>query len=108
MSQPLAVGFTPRASRQVGEAGRWWRENRTKAPDALVEELQQAVDLVASQPEVGAVARNVKLAGVRRLLLRRVGYHLYYRRLVAPTPSIQVIAFWHASRGDHPNYDGAA
>lgn len=103
MNQPLPVAFTQRASRQVVEAGRWWRENRTKAPGALVEELQQVLDLVTSQPEVGAVARNVKLAGVRRVLLRRVGYHLYYRRLVAPTPSIQVIAFWHASRGSSPN-----
>lgn len=102
MSQPLPVAFTQGASQQVGEAGRWWRENRSKAPDALVEELQQALDLVASQPEVGAVARNVNLAGVRRVLLRRVGYHLYYRRLLAPTPSIQVIAFWHASRGSGP------
>lgn len=102
MNQPLPVAFTQRASRQVVEADRWWQENRSKAPDALVEELQQVLDLVTSQPGVGAVARNVNLAGVRRVLLRRVGYHFYYRRLLAPTPSIQVIAFWHASRGSSP------
>jgi hypothetical protein len=45
----------------------------------------------------------MKLAGVRRVLLRRVAYHLYYRRLLVPAPSIQVIAFWHASRGSSPD-----
>ena len=101
MSEPLPIDFTLRASRQVAEAGRWWLEHRSKAPDALHEELQQVMQLVASQPEVGAIARNVKLAGVRRVLLGRVGYHLYYRRLDSPA-SIQVVAFWHATRGEAP------
>ena len=59
------------------------------------------MQLVASHPEAGAIARNVELAGVRRILLRRVGYHLYYRRFDSPA-SIQVVAFWHASRGEAP------
>jgi plasmid stabilization system protein ParE len=102
VSQPLPINFTLRASRQVTEAGIWWREHRSKAPDALHEELQQGLQLIASQPEIGAIARNVKLAGVRRILLRRVGYHVYYRRVHSPDASIQVVAFWHASRGDAP------
>lgn len=102
MSQPLAVTFTRRASKHVDGAGRWWRENRAKAPEALREELEQALQLVASQPDVGAVARNTKLAVVRRLLLSRVGYHLYYRLIETPARSIQVVALWHASRGAGP------
>ncbi len=102
MSQPLPVSFTRRASRDVEEAGRWWRKNREKAPEALSEELEQALQLIASQPEVGAIARNIKLAGVRRILLNRVSYHLYYRVRETQARSIQVVALWHASRGARP------
>ena len=103
MSQRLPVSFTRRASKHVDEAGRWWRENRAKAPEALREELDQALQLIASQPDVGAIACNAKLAGVRRVLLSRVSYHLYYRLLETPARSIQVVALWHASRGKGPH-----
>lgn len=93
MSDALPVSFTRRASRHIEEAGRWWRENREKAPDALTEELTRALELIASRPEVGAIARNVALPRVRRVLLGRVNYHLYYRVKDTPAPSIQVIAF---------------
>jgi hypothetical protein len=77
VSQGRPVSFTRQAARQVEEAGDWWRENRTKAPEALREELERALELIASQPDVGAIARNAKLAGVRRIFLSRVRYHLY-------------------------------
>ena len=102
MNPPLPIRFTRRASRQVDEAGQWWQEHRTKAPAALREELERALQLIGSQPDVGARARNTNLAGVRRILLRRVGYHLYYRLLDTPSRSIQVVALWHASRGQGP------
>jgi len=103
VSQHLPVSFTRRASKHVDEAGRWWRENRAKAPEALREELDQALQLIASQPDVGAIARNTKLAGVRRVRLSRVKYHLYYRLIETPARSIQVVALWHASRSAGPH-----
>lgn len=102
MSGRLPVRFTRRAARQVEEAGRWWRENRSKAPEALREELERALELIAAQPQVGARARNLALAGVRRLLLSRVNYHLYYRVSDRPPEGIQIIALWHAKRGSRP------
>ena len=77
MTSPVPVVFTRRAERHVQEAGTWWKNNRAKAPGALAEELGHALRLVASQPDVGAIARNVRLPGVRRVLVRRVNYHLY-------------------------------
>lgn len=102
MSRPLPVSFTRRAAEQTEAAGRWWRENRTKAAEAFREELEQALQLVASQPELGARARSTRLAGVRRVLLGRVRYHLYYRVVDSPTRSIEVLALWHTSRGGKP------
>jgi plasmid stabilization system protein ParE len=102
VNSPLPVVFTRRAERHVREAGTWWRANRPKAPEALAEELASALRLVASQPDVGAVARNVRLPGVRRVLLRRVNYHLYYQLMEAPARTVHIVAFWHANRGTAP------
>jgi plasmid stabilization system protein ParE len=102
VSDPLPVSFTRRASADVEEAGRWWRENRTKAPDAFAEELARALDLIASQPQIGATARNVALAGIRRILLGRVNYYVYYRVSDRTPRSIEVVALWHASRNSEP------
>ena len=101
MNERFAVAFTPRASREVTEAKRWWRANRTKAPNALEEELRTALDLIATTPGIGSVARNVVLSGVRRIFLNRVNYFLYYR----PKPGaqiVEVVAVWHARRGAAP------
>lgn len=102
MISRLSVRFTRRAARHVDEAGGWWHANRTKAPGALREELARALQVITTQPDAGATARNVRLAGVRRILLRRVNYHLYYRLVESPSRSIQVVALWHAGRGDGP------
>ena len=102
MSQPLPVRFTRRAAQQVEDAGLWWHEHRAKVPDAIREELERALQLIASHPNMGARARNAKLTGVRRIVLSRVGYHLYYRLLDAPSRSIQILALWHASRAQGP------
>lgn len=101
MSERFTVAFTPRASREVAEAKRWWRANRTKAPDALEEELRTTLDLIATTPGIGAVARNVALPGVRRIFLNRVNYFVYYRP-VAESRIVEIVALWHARRGSGP------
>jgi hypothetical protein len=79
VSGKLAVSFTPRAAKQVDEAAHWWQQNRPKAPAALSEDLEAALELISTQPLVGAIARNIKLRNVRRVYLNRIGYYLYYR-----------------------------
>lgn len=73
--------------------------NRPAALDAIREELERAFGLLAVEPRVGAVARNAKLRGVRRIHLSRVHYHIYYRVL---SGVVEVLAFWHTSRGAGP------
>src|ERR1022692_1866432 len=46
---------------------------------AIADEIQRALALIRNQPRIGAVARNPRLPGVRRVHLSRVHYHLYYR-----------------------------
>ncbi len=101
MKQKLPVRIVTSAANAIVEAAEWWLINRTKAPEAFIEDLDSALDLIALQPNVGAKARNMKLTGVRRIHLSRVHYYLYYRLKRTP-PSIEVLALWHTSRGSEP------
>ena len=101
MSGPLPVRIVGTAARAIIEAAEWWASNRPKAPVAFAEELERALQLIASQPAIGAQAQNAKLAGVRRIHLTRVRYYLYYRISRSP-PGIEVLALWHTSRGSDP------
>ena len=97
----LAVTFWKRAAGQVESAGQWWRKNRRESPDALSEELVRTLDLITRQPGIGLPAQNTRLSGVRRILLPRVGYFLFYR-VETEKQVIQVLAFWHTKRGSGP------
>ena len=101
MSELLHVEVSALAAEHIREAEAWWRTNRLKAPNAIREELERASALVAAQPDIGSRARNVKLVGVRRIHLARIRYHLYYRIIEAPR-QIEILGFWHASRGSQP------
>jgi hypothetical protein len=101
VSDPLEIAVSSLAAGQIRAAEKWWRINRPKAPNAIREDLDHASSLIAIQPEVGARARNVVLSGVRRLHLARIRYDLYYRLVEAPR-RLELLAFWHASRGSGP------
>jgi len=79
MSGPLPVRIVSSAVRSIAEVGAWWTENRPKAPDAFVDDLEHALTLIASHPDIGAKAKNAKLKNVRRVHLARVHYYLYYQ-----------------------------
>ncbi len=97
---PIKIGL--RAAQQIRKASVWWRDNRPAAPGAVREELEKAFELIRVQPNIGATAANVRLAGVRRVYLSRIGYHLYYQVSSSP-PQVEVLALWHSSRGSAPN-----
>ena len=101
MRRPLVIVVSDVAKAQILTAEQWWRLNRPKAPDAIAEELERASSLIAAQPGVGSTARDADLAGVRRLHLARVRYDLYYR-VHEDFNRVEVLAFWHASRGRRP------
>ncbi len=100
MAFPIKI--VPRAASEIAEAWDWWQANRQAAPAALDEELCRAFALILEHQFVGARALNTKLAGVRRIYLSRVHYHLYYRFRSVPK-IIEVLALWHASRGSGPD-----
>jgi len=100
LSQSLAIRVARRAATEIDEARDWWEFNRVAAPGAIADEIERAFALIRSQPRIGALARNAGLPGVRRVHLGRIHYHRYYR--VTPV-AIEILAFWHTSRGSVPS-----
>lgn len=100
MKPPLSVRISISAAQAIEDAATWWATNRPKAPNAFSVDLENALRLIASYPEIGARARNAKLGSIRRVHIARVHYHLYYR--VTNEPAVEVLALWHTSRRDFP------
>jgi plasmid stabilization system protein ParE len=99
VTSKLRIDISLRAAAQIEAAAIWWAKNRPAAPGAIRQELERAFSLMAIQPSLGARALNVRLRGVRRLHLSRIHYHIYYR---ANDLTVDVLAFWHTSRGTAP------
>ena len=99
MNTPLRVEITDSAQAQISAAAAWWTKNRPAAPDAIRDELDRILDLLRVQPVIGTMARRTQLSGVRRVTLSRVRYYVYYR---VADDALQVLAFWHTSRGTEP------
>ena len=88
------------AEREIREASTWWQENRPAAKNLLHDELARGFELVTNHPSIGAQAIDTEFSGVRRLLLYRISYHLYYR---VERDFVEVLAFWHTSLGQGPS-----
>ena len=101
MPPSFRIQIVPRAEAAIVEAVEWWAKNRTAAGDSFKKDLHSAFTLIRNHPGIGEVARNVRLQGVRRVLLGRVSYYLYYRS-VPERETVEVLALWHTSRGAGP------
>lgn len=55
--------------------------------------------ILVSQPGVGMPTRRGRVRGLRRVTLSRIHYYLYYR---VSAGALEVLAFWHTSRGRPP------
>ena len=68
---------------------------RAAASDAVADDFEDALLLLAMQPELGARSALPRYPDLRRLFLSRIRYHVYYQSL---PDRVVVLAFWHASR----------
>ncbi|MDP2793147.1 MAG: type II toxin-antitoxin system RelE/ParE family toxin [Sulfurisoma sp.] len=96
----LRVKVSARAASQIRKAAEWWVENRPAAPGAIRIDIGEALALLARQPGIGTTYEGTRTRGVRRLLVGRIRYFIYYR--VKPD-TLEVLAVWHVSRGKQPS-----
>lgn len=97
-----AVRTTPEADAHVLHTSAWWRTHRPAAPDLFDEELAGAFTLLGRAPDIGRRYKRRGIPGLRRLLLPRTRYHVYYLHDSAKATVI-VLAVWSAVRGRGPN-----
>jgi plasmid stabilization system protein ParE len=95
------IKIAPHAAAAIRAGSDWWLKNRSKAPEAFADEIERGFELIRSLPGSGEPVAHSEISKVRRLLLGRIRYHLYYR-VDRETETIEVLAFWHASRGSQP------
>jgi len=99
LSPPLKIRVSERAQTQIADAAQWWQFNRPSAPGAIRSDIAEMLVLIATRPSVGSLARSTRVAGTRRVYLRRIRYYLYYR---VAGDFLDVLALWHESRGGLP------
>ena len=95
------VGFSRTADAQIETIESWWRENRPAAPDMFSRELEAAVRLLEISPLIGKAYPEAPVPEVRRLLIGRSRYHLYWE-VDAGSHAVTVLAVWYARRGTGP------
>jgi plasmid stabilization system protein ParE len=91
------VEFADEASADAARIDAWWRTNRRAAPDLFTKELERALLALEDNPALGL--RYEPKPGVRRLLLRRTRYHIYF---IEEPHRLLVVAIWGANRGRGP------
>ena len=91
----------PRAQAQIDEVVAWWKTNRQAAPMLVVDEFEAAAERLSTAPLSGAIYRKTVFCSVRRLLLPRSRYHIYYQ-VGEATRLVEIVAFWHIARRRGP------
>lgn len=85
------VELGPEVRSEISEALEWYLARSFHAAEAFEEELESAIDLVASSPSTWPRFA----AGTRRYVLRKLPYSLIYREF---PHGIKVIALMHEKR----------
>ena len=90
-----------RAETDIRTIQAWWTTHREKAPHLFAQELADALEAITASPSLGTRYGMVAGMGVRRLILPRTRYHLYFSYDPAGD-IVRLRAVWHAARGRPP------
>ncbi len=96
------VVLVDEAEQHLKSIDRWWVANRRASPDLFLDELAQAIDLLSEFPDIGSPFRRTDRPGIRRFLLRRSNYWVYYfhnRR----QGIVYILVIWSTFRGSDPS-----
>jgi plasmid stabilization system protein ParE len=97
----MRLRFLGRSAEQVVDLDKRWRRNRPKAPALFAKELADAVRLLKTAPEAGSLYPERAAQGIRRVLLPKTQYYLYYV-YDRESSLIGVLAVWSCLRGRPP------
>lgn len=95
------VRTTGEADKHIRAASAWWRAHRQAAPELFEQELAAGFEKLTVVRTIGGVYRRQRGWEVRRLLLRRTRYHVYFV-YAQEQDVVHVVAVWAAMRGRGP------
>lgn len=95
------IAVMPRARDEILRIGAWWQRERPLSRDLFRRELRAAIALLRALPNCGRQCDALGFHGVRRLLLRRTRYYLYYR-FDAARLMVNILSIRHTSRRLRP------
>jgi plasmid stabilization system protein ParE len=99
----MKIKIGKRASRQAERASNWWHENRSAAPQLFERELEEALGVLVTRPTAGVSFPTEKRPELRRLLLPKTEYHLYFALECEHNEAVVVIhSVWGARRERGP------
>ncbi|MHB8727385.1 MAG: hypothetical protein ACYC9Z_18740 [Casimicrobiaceae bacterium] len=96
----MRIEFARGALRQFEQASSWWQEY-TSAPFLFDDEFEGALLLLLSMPKVGIPCPTRKRPHLRRILLVKTEYHVYFS-LERDESVIVIHSVWGARRGRVP------
>lgn len=79
MAGSFEVILSPEALSDIVRIARWWRRNRRAAPRMFQNELDDALLLIASNPEIGPRARGRRVGDAHVVTLQSTGYRVFYQ-----------------------------
>lgn len=97
----MKVRATGRAKREIARAALWWSKNRPQAPQLFLDELAAAERHLQTAPVSGQIYGYRKNRLMRRWLLERTEYHVYFS-VNQKAQVIMVHSVWGACRGRGP------
>jgi plasmid stabilization system protein ParE len=95
------VVLAPAAQTQAHKIAAWWRENRPSVPDLFDDEMEAVLERLAEAPKTGLSYRIVRNQLIRRVLMARCSYNVYFEIQDEPA-LVRIVAVWHAARGRGP------
>lgn len=96
----MRLEVTRRAQREINRLGRWWLENRDKAPTLFEDEIEAVYDLIIREPEAGRLYIVSRGRRILRVLAGATKNHVYYYH---HRPDVlRVVSVWGAVRRHGP------
>jgi hypothetical protein len=94
-----AIEYTPSADKSLFEVLEWMTANDVDSR-RFEEELSRKETLLEVTPHIGAPVIEARTPGVRWLVFST--RHLLYYRVNEKTGTVELLLFWHSSRGTRP------
>jgi plasmid stabilization system protein ParE len=73
----VRIALLAEAQRRFEAEDEWWRENRD-AKEVFVDEFEQTLERLTSNPEVGQMYRATRGKRIQRVLMKKTRCHVYY------------------------------